>query len=303
MQMQDLPFDVIAPAGQVLGESATWCTRTQMLWWIDIRAPQVKRWNSHTGAINVWTMPELCGAVVPTAGAEVLVALRADIRLLDPDTATLTPFATLEADQPEHRLNEAKCDHQGRLWCGSMWDFGKQPTGGLYRITSVRGAIDTRKVRSAVSIPNGIGFSPDGRNMFFVDTSSGCIESATYDTDAGMPGPWRTLVAADAAPGKPDGNAVDADGGIWSTRFGAGCIARFTPNGKLDRLIRLPISQPTSCTFGGANLDTLFVTCATQRLSPEVLASEPLAGALLALRPGVQGLADVPFRWNALLTP
>ena len=131
MEMESLPFDVIAPAGQILGESASWCVRTQVLWWIDIRAPQVKRWNSATGAIDVWTMPELCGAVVPTTGDAVVVALRAGIRWLDPRTGALAPLATLETGHPEHRLNEAKCDRQGRLWCGSMWDFGKHPTGGL----------------------------------------------------------------------------------------------------------------------------------------------------------------------------
>lgn len=292
MEMETLPFEVIAPAGQVLGESASWCARTQMLWWIDIRAPQVKRWNSVTGAIDVWTMPELCGAVVPTNGAEVVVALRAGIQLLDPRDSTLAPLATLETGHPEHRLNEAKCDRQGRLWCGSMWDFGKHPTGGLYRVTA---DMTAQKVRSAVTIPNGIGFSPDGRRMFFVDTATGRIETAAYDIHAGMPGTWGTLVEAGAAPGKPDGNTVDAEGCIWNTRFGAGCVARFTPQGKLDRLIRLPVSQPTSCSFGGPNLDTLFVTSATQRLAPEVLAAEPLAGALLALRPGAQGLAEPPF--------
>jgi sugar lactone lactonase YvrE len=300
MEMESLPFEVIAPPGQILGESASWCARTQMLWWIDIRAPQVKRWNSATGAIDVWTMPELCGAVVPTTGEAVVVALRAGIRLLDPRTGTLAPLASLETGHPEHRLNEAKCDRQGRLWCGSMWDFGKHPTGGLYRVSA---DLETRKVRSAVGIPNGIGFSPDGRRMVFVDTSTGCIESAAYDTGAGMPGPWRILVGADAAPGKPDGNTVDAEGCIWNTRFGAGCIARFTPQGKLDRLIRLPVSQPASCAFGGPNLDTLFVTSATQRLPPEALAAEPLAGALLALRPGVQGLAEPPFLWNGPKAP
>ena len=323
--MEELPYEVVAPAGQILGESANWCVRTQVLWWIDIRAPQVKCWNSATGAFDVWTMPELCGAVVPTTGAEVVVALRAGICLLDPRTGALTPLATLETGHPAHRLNEAKCDRQGRLWCGSMWDFGKHRTGGLYRITAdVTGHSTGRpendcaplgglaepglgaritKVRSAVSIPNGLGFSPDGRRMAFVDTATGRIESAAYDTDAGMPGPWNTLVEADAAPGKPDGSTVDADGCIWSARFGAGCIARFTPQGKLDRLIRLPVSQPTSCSFGGADLDTLFVTSATQRLAPEALAAEPLAGALLALRPGVQGLAEPPFRWSAPETP
>jgi sugar lactone lactonase YvrE len=296
MKLEKLPFEVVAAARHVLGESSTWCVQRQLLWWIDIRAGQVNRWDSSTGCTKSWTVPELCGAVVTTMGAEVIVALRAGIHSLDPQTGELSLLVTLETGQSEHRLNEAKCDRQGRLWCGSMWDFGKHPTGGLYRITP---EFVTNKVRSGVSIPNGLGFSPDGRRMFFVDTVTGCIESALYDTDTGTPGPWSTLVQVDVAPGRPDGNAVDAAGCIWSTRFGAGCIARFTPYGKLDRLIHLPVSQPTSCTFGGANLDTLFITSATQWLTPEALTDEPLAGAVLALQPGVQGIADPVFGWSA----
>ena len=296
MEMQSLPFEVVAPAGQTLGESATWCSRSHTLWWVDIRAPQVKRWRVATDAIDSWIMPELCGAVVPTTGGEVVVALRSGLCALDPLNGALRALVTLEIGHPEHRLNEAKCDRQGRLWCGSMWDFGKYPTGSLYRIGPDLGV---QRVRSAVTIPNGIGFSPDGQRMFFVDTSTGRIECAAYDPETGFPGPWSTLVDADVAHGKPDGGTVDADGCIWSARFGAGCIARFTPQGKLDRLIHLPVSQPTSCSFGGANLDTLFITSATQRMTPEALAAEPLAGAVVALRPGVQGLAEPAFQWNA----
>lgn len=326
MEMETLPIQLVAPAGQILGESANWCARTQVLWWVDIRLMQVKRWNSSTGAIDSWTMPELCGAVVPTTGSEVVVALRSGIHALDPRTGALTLLVTVEADQPEHRLNEAKCDRQGRLWCGSMWDFGKHATGGLYRISlessiaTARGSGNDRpssggpvilpgaaltviKARSAVTVPNGIAFSPDGRRMVFVDTPTGRIESAAYDTDTGTPGPWSTLVDASVVPGKPDGGTVDADGCIWSTRVGAGAIARFTPQGKLDRLIQLPVSQPTSCSFGGANLETLFITSATQRLTPEALTAEPLAGAVIALRPGVQGLPEPPFQCAALDAP
>lgn len=296
MQMQTMPFEVLAPAGQTLGESASWCPRTQSLWWVDIRAPHVKRWRSATNVIDVWPLPELCGAVVPTVGDAVVVALRAGLHVLDPHTGTLTALVTVEAGHPEHRLNEAKCDRQGRLWCGSMWDFGKHPTGSLYRVGP---DLATHRARSAVTIPNGIGFSPDGRRMVFVDTITGRIECADYDLQDGMPGPWSTLVDANVVPGKPDGGAVDAEGCIWSTRFGASCVARFTPQGELDRLIHLPVSQPTSCSFGGPNLDTLFITSATQRMPPEALAAEPLAGAVLALRPGVQGLPEPAFRWTA----
>ncbi len=220
------------------------------------------------------------------------MALRGSIHYLDARTGALTPMLTLEQGMPNNRLNEAKCDRQGRMWCGSMWDYGAQTAGSLYRIDA---DLRATTVRSAVTIPNGIAFAPDGCQMYFVDTATGAIEVAPYDTTKGQPGGWRTLVEAAVAPGKPDGNTVDSDGGIWSARYGAGCVARFTPEGKLDRLIQLPVSQPTSCTFGGAGLDTLFITSASQRMAPAALAAEPLAGAVLALRPGVRGLAEPAF--------
>lgn len=292
MKIQNLRYEILAPAGQILAESANWCSRDKSLWWVDIRAHQVKRWSSSTDKIDIWILPEVCAAVIPTSGEEVVVALREGLHLLDPNTGAVINLLKLESDLPENRLNEAKCDRQGRLWCGSMWDFGKHPTGSLYRIDS---DLEVSIVRRGLTIPNGLAFSPNGREMFFVDSITGCIECADYDTHTGLPGPWRNLVQEGALQGLPDGGTVDADGCIWSTRYGAGCIARYTPKGKLDRLINLPVSQPTSCTFGGENLDTLFITSASQRMSSQALLAEPLAGAVIALRPGVQGLPEPTF--------
>ncbi|MBK7081745.1 MAG: SMP-30/gluconolactonase/LRE family protein [Betaproteobacteria bacterium] len=292
MEREQLPFDVVAAAGHILAESGVWCARTQRLWWVDIRAPQVKRWDSGSGAISAWTMPELAGAVVLVDDGRVAVALQGSIHLLDPNDGSLTTVLTLEHGMPHNRLNEAKCDLQGRLWCGSMWDFGAQAAGSLYRIDR---DLRATRVRADVTIPNGIAFSPEGRQMYFVDTPKGTIEVASYDTGSGQPGSWSTLVEAGLAPGKPDGSTVDSDGCIWNARYGAGCVARFRPNGELDRLIALPVTQPTSCTFGGAGLDTLFITSAAQRMDAAALAAEPLAGAVLALRPGARGLPETAF--------
>ncbi len=289
MQLDQIPVEVIAPAGHILAETATWCSATAQLWWVDIRRPEVKRWDSRTGRIDHWPMPELAGAVVLATGGRVVVALRDRLVWLDPATGSITPLRTLEQGLPHNRLNEAKADRRGRLWCGSMWDFGEQTAGSLYRVDA-DGRAST--VRTAVNIPNGIAFSPDDRTMYFVDTATGCIEAAPYDIGTGMPGVWAPLVIAGTAPGKSDGNTVDSDGCIWSARYGAGCVARFTPQGQLDRLIQLPASQTTSCTFGGPGLDTLFITTASQRLDAAALATQPLAGAVLAIRPGVRGLPE-----------
>jgi sugar lactone lactonase YvrE len=136
---------------------------------------------------------------------------------------------------------------------------------------------------------------PDGRTIYFADTAVGRIDCAACDPDTGVVGPWRAFADAGIGPGKPDGTAVDAEGCLWNARYGGGCVVRIAPDGRLDRVISLPVSQPTSCTFGGADLATLFITTATQRLSEAQRQSEPLAGALLAVDVGVAGLPEQAF--------
>jgi sugar lactone lactonase YvrE len=269
-----------------LGESPVWCERTQCLWWIDVRAPSLQRWNSRTGQVERWPMPQLIGAVVLTEGHSVVVALQQALHRFDAGRQQLEALVALEAGMPEQRLNEAGCDNRGRLWCGSMRDFGLSTAGSLYRLDA---GLAVLRQREQITIPNSIGFSPDGRRMYFADSGPGRIDCADYDADTGLPGAWRPFVPADAAPGKPDGCTIDSEGCLWSARYGGGCIARFTPEGRLDRLLALPVSQPTSCAFGGPDLGTLFVTTAAQRLSAAELTAQPLAGAVLALQPGAYG--------------
>lgn len=292
MSNAPLAFDVLHEQRDTLGETPVWCGEHGLLWWVDIRAPALMCWDSGSQATRQWTMPELACAVVTARHGQVVLALRQGLFRFDPADESLRALVTLETGLPENRLNEARCDRQGRLWCGSMWDFGVQTRGSLYRIDADRTVVCAR---SAITVPNGIAFAPDGRSLYFVDTPTGRLEVADYDPASGRPGPWRTLVEPGVVPGKPDGSAVDSDGCIWSTRSGAGRLARFTPEGRLDRIVPLPVSQPTGLAFGGAALDTLFVTSSRQRMDAQALAAEPLAGAVLALRVGVSGLAETPF--------
>jgi len=283
---------VAADSGDVLGESPSWLAREQCLYWIDLRAPALRRLDPASGAVESWAMPDLIGAVVGRRDGGVVVAVRHGLCGFDPETAELKPLASVESGPPENRLNDAKCDPAGRILCGSMWDFGLQTTGGLYSVDAA-GAV--AQLRAGVTVANAIAFAPDGRTLYFTDTRLGAIEQADYDPATGEIGPWRRFAAADAAPGRPDGATVDADGYLWNARYQGGCLARFAPDGRLDRLIDLPVSQPTSCAFGGPDLRTLYVTTARQKLSPEALADEPLAGALLALDVGAAGLVEPLF--------
>jgi sugar lactone lactonase YvrE len=283
---------VAANSGDALGESPSWLAREQCLYWVDLRAPALRRLDPASGAVESWAMPDLIGAVVGRCSGGLVVAVRHALLGFDPCDGGLAPIANVEDGPPDNRLNDAKCDPAGRIFCGSMWDFGLHTTGGLYRVDAA-GAVT--RMRSAVTVANAIAFAPDGRTLYFTDTRLGAIEQADYDPATGEIGPWRLFAAADAAPGRPDGATVDAGGYLWNARYQGGCLARFAPDGRLDRLIELPVSQPTSCTFGGPDLRTLYVTTARQKLSAEALAAEPLAGTLLALDTGVAGLVEPLF--------
>ncbi|MBB5221270.1 sugar lactone lactonase YvrE [Amaricoccus macauensis] len=277
-----------ADAADTLGESPWWDVGSGRLWWIDLRAPALRSLDAATGDVASWPMPSLVGAVVGRRAGGVVLALTDGIHGFDPVTGSLDRIATVDLPGPSMRLNDAKADTDGTLWFGAMRDFGADDSGGLWRL--VPGGVPER-VRSGVRVPNAIAFAPDG-NLFFCDTKAGTIERAAPATGRLD---WAPFAAPDVAPGAPDGAAVDAEGFLWNARWGGGALARIALDGTLDRLVPLPVTNPTSCAFGGAELATLYVTTARQGLCPERLAREPLAGALLALDVGVRGVPEPAF--------
>jgi sugar lactone lactonase YvrE len=279
-------------APDILGETPVWCPVRKCVFWIDIRRHLLQAWE-RSGQLRQWTLPDIVGAVVLRQDASLVLALRDSLYAFDPDTAMLSPMLRLERDRVHNRLNDAKVDRCGHLWCGSMWDFGAGATGSLYQ---VRPDLHVTEVRTAITIPNAIAFSPDGRWMYFADTSLGAIERAPFQVGVGIVGAWEVLVPAGLVPGKPDGLTVDSEGGLWNARFGAGLVTRFHADGQVDRSVSLPASQPTSCAFGGDRLDQLYVTTARQRLTDVELAAQPLAGRLLVLDTSIRGLPEPRFR-------
>ena len=281
MKIVDADFEVASAYRATLGESPVWCMRRQTLYWVDVRGPTLFSLDG-----SKWQLPEIVGGVALADDGSLVLAMKSGLaRFRD---GKLDPYVELEPRDLDNRLNDIKCDRRGRLWVGTMRDFGAAATGSLYRVD--RGVVD--RVLGGVTIPNGPCWSPDGRTFYFADTADGRIRA--YDCDDDLRNE-RTFVDANALPGRPDGATVDAEGFLWSARYGGAGVARIDPAGRVERFLRLPVSQVSSVMFGGPDLRTLYVTTSRQRLSDEALARESLAGALFAVDAGVQGLREPAY--------
>lgn len=285
---------VAVPSADILGESATWHPNEAALYWVDIRAPALHRFEPGSGVHETWRMPDLCGGVVPAVQG-VVVALRTDVAHFNPSTAALGPFLEVERSTGSNRLNEMKCDAKGRLWIGSMTDFGAATTGSLYVIEA---SATPRRILTDVTVPNSLAWNHDSTELYFADTPTGTIIRYQFNVETGEVGARETAIGC-LELGRPDGCAIDAEGYIWSTRYGPGRIIRFAPDGREDMVVELPVSQPTSCTFGGSARSTLYITTARQNLTTTELERQPLAGHLFAVDLPIAGLPDHVFTGKA----
>ena len=275
----------------ILGESPVWDERAQCLYWVDIRRPAIRRLHPASGVINTWPMPDLVGSIALTDDERLLVALPSFIALFDPLSGSLEAFAHPPQRVPGHRFNDGRCDRQGRFWVGSMHNLTRAPEGVLYKLEG-RGELEA--VQGGICIPNSLAFSPDGRTMYFADSLRYTLFAYDYEPDSGRMGEQRVFATTEP-PGFPDGATVDAEGHLWNAQFDAWRVVRYAPDGRIDRVIELPVQRPTSCAFGGPDLATLYITTASQKMSPAELQAQPLAGALLALDVGVRGLVEPRF--------
>ena len=270
-------------AGATLGEGAVWSPGEQALYWVDILGRQLNRLTPATGGRTSWTFDEEVSALAERVSAPGLVlALRRGLALwnpADPGTAPRT-LSPLDADLPGNRCNDGKCDTAGRFWAGTM-DFGcEQPTGSLYRVDASGQA--TRH-DSGFAVTNGPTWTADQRTLLFNDTVNGRVLAYDFDAATGSLANRRVWLQFGPDDGVPDGMCTDAAGRIWICHWGGSCVSCHDPvsTRELGR-ITLPVSQVTSCAFGGADLHTLYVTSARVGLSAEALAREPLAGGLFA---------------------
>ncbi len=293
MSSAELIFD----GKQGTGESPVWLPEEQALYWVDIPAKRIWSWVASDGTTRSWLLSEMVGCIAHISGKNWLAAMETGVFsvTLNADDSVNTAVLT-EANHASTnmRFNDGRCDRQGRFLAGTMFmDMAAAREVGMVSAFAANG--EQRVLFDRMIMPNGMAFSPDGRTMYLSDShpSVQLIWAFDYDTATGTPSNKRVFVDMNPLPGRPDGAAVDADGCYWICGNDAGLIHRFTPEGKLDRSVAVPVKKPAMCAFGGANLDTLFVT--SIRPGGVDLSDQPLAGGVFALRPGVCGIAEPKF--------
>ena len=284
----------ITPLGShrcLLGESPLWHPTEQVLYAVDIPGRQVLRWRDGADAPDIWPQDAEPGCIAARAGGGLLVARRDGLWSLDTATGTQQRLAAPPYDPARLRFNDGKVDPAGRFWVGSISD-ARAPEAALYRLD----ADGFTEQMPGLTTTNGIAWSPDGRRMHWSDTKAHRIYVADYDAATGRLTSPR--VFAEFAPkvdgqpygGRPDGAAMDAEGGYWVAMFEGGCVLRLAPTGEVVERIDLPAQCPTMPAFGGVDGRTLFITTAREKRPADELERQPLAGAVLQIRVDVPGL-------------
>jgi sugar lactone lactonase YvrE len=276
---------VIDPKAE-LGEGPVWDARASCLWFVDILRGRVHRFDPASQSLTTHDVGCMVGAVAPTEAGDLVLAVHDGFARLNPATGVLTMIAEVEADRPDQRMNDGKCDAAGRFWAGTMALDERAGAGALYRLDPDH---RVHTMVHQVSISNGLDWTDDARLMYFVDSPTQSIDVFDFDLAAGTIANRRTWLRIGAAHGMPDGLTLDAAGYVWVSLWGGGGVRRYAPDGSLDTVIRLPTMYPTSCTFGGPDLADLYITTATLQLSETELADQPQAGGLFRVRPRVGG--------------
>jgi L-arabinonolactonase len=274
-----------------LGEGVLWCERSQSLFWTDIHASRLWNHDPQRGTTRSWGLPErLCCFAFTQDANRLLLGLASRLAFMTLDDGMITPLCDVEADLPTTRLNDGRCDRQGRFVFGTLnEDPARAPIGSFYRLNA--DLTLERLPLPGVAISNSICFSPEGDVMYYCDSMQGKIMCC--DIDGANP---RVFADLSGTPGGPDGSCVDADGFVWNARWGGARVVRFAPDGSVERTVGVPATQVSCVAFGGADLSTLYITSAHEGMNAEQREADSLAGAIFAAQPeGVRGLPEVRF--------
>jgi sugar lactone lactonase YvrE len=287
-----LPFECVLDIKASLGECPVWSVDEQSLYWIDINAPSLNRFDPLTGGNTAWPMPEAIGCFALRESGGFVAALRSGIWFGDRDGKLRRKIADAPYDPAHHRFNDGRTDPQGRFWAGSMNEYRDAATAALYCMGVDHALIP---MISGITISNGLAWSPDSRTMYHADTPTRMIRAWDFDPASGGVSNQRVFARFLGENERPDGGAVDREGCYWSALYRGGKVVRLSPRGEMLAEVPLRAMCPTMCAFGGPDLKTLYVTTARQRREPEELARLPQSGGIFAMRVDVPGMAEPKF--------
>lgn len=264
-----------------LGEGPCWDSRSSTFMFVDIMESRVYEMSSDGTIINRFEMPSHVAAVLPSDSGGWLVALQDSMQELIRDGACTVVLDMEHNDSI--RFNDAKCDPRGRLFAGTMgYDF-RAGAGDLLRFDAGPYGLQAVPVIESTTISNGLGWSPDATTMYFIDSATQCVLAIDYDADSGSLTTLREFVRFDDREGMPDGLCVDGDGGVWVALMMSSSVRRFTPQGRVDTIIHLPVRRPTSCAFGGPTGNQLLITTSSFMMDERERKEFPLSGSLFSV--------------------
>jgi L-arabinonolactonase len=293
-----LNAELLVDAQARLGECVLWCEQTGNLYWTDIEAATLSRWHAADGSLRHWTLPERVGSFAlcqntHQGATQLLLGLASGVALFNTETQALTPITPVEPDLPTTRINDGRCDAQGRFVFGMFNQAADEAAiGHFYRVNADLQV--ERLLLPRVACANSIAFSPEGTTMYFTDSPTRQIWCADYHAN-GRIGPPRPFVKLADDEGFPDGSTVDAEGGLWNAQWKGNCVVRYSSAGVETDRIPVPATQVTCMAFGGSQLDRLFITSARVGLGAQALRDEPRHGGVFAVQPGRRGRLEHRF--------
>jgi sugar lactone lactonase YvrE len=290
--MPDAPFRCVLDLKASLGECPTWSVAEQALYFVDINAPSLVRFDPATGEHRAMPMPASIGSFGLRASGGFVVALRDGVWLAGWDGRLERKVADAPYEPEHHRFNDGRVDRQGRFWVGTMNEARDANSAALYRLER-DGTL--ARVLDGIMISNGLAWSPDGRTMYHADTPTHVVRAFAFDAASGTPSRPREFARWTGETDRPDGGAVDSAGHYWSAFYRGGKVVELDGTGRVVRELPFPAMCPTMCAFGGGDLRTLYVTSARQQRPDDELARFPQSGGVFAMRVDVPGLPEPLF--------
>jgi sugar lactone lactonase YvrE len=285
-------FRCVLDIKATLGESPVWSSRDKALYWVDIQAPTLNRFDPVSRHNTAIPMPESIGSFALRRPAGFIVALRSGIWLARSDGAIDRRILPAPYDPAHHRFNDGRCDAAGRFFVGYMNEKRDANSAALMRVDP-DGTMT--QVLDDMMISNGLAWSPDGRTMYHADTPTREIRAFDYDAATGTPSRPRTFARFQGETDRPAGGAVDSAGNYWTAFYNGGKVVQISPAGRILEEYAIPAMCPTMCAFGGPDLRTVYVTTARQLRDPEELARLPQSGGVFAMTVDVPGLPEPAF--------